>query len=135
LTSGSPKPCTDTAALHTGIGLISLLIAAIEQNPHKPYLNPDSPLVNFISCAADFAPHIPQELKKAIRKVEASLVPQGHKKVKVDHKALKEVEEWWTSGSAEDGTLPLGMGKAMVSTTQATDIINGGMKVNALVSD
>ena len=124
----------DMVAEHTGIGLISLLIAALERNPHEPYLSPDSPLVTFVSCAADFAPEIPKELKQAIRKVEASLVSQGHKKVKVDQRALKEVEEWWITGSAKDKTLPPGMGKAMVSTTQAIDIINGGVKVNALVS-
>ena len=56
------------------------------------------------------------------------------KKAKVDRKALKEVEDWWVTGSAEDGTLPKGMGRGLVSTTQAVDIINGGVKVNALVS-
>lgn len=53
---------------------------------------------------------------------------------KVNKKALKQVEDWWVTGSYEDGTLGKGMGKAMVSTTQAVDIINGGLKVNALVS-
>lgn len=55
------------------------------------------------------------------------------KKTRVNKKALKRIEEWWVNGSEEDGTLPKGAGRAMVSTTQAVDIINGGVKVNALV--
>jgi Gly-Xaa carboxypeptidase len=107
------------------------LIAALEEHPHKPYLNPESPLVNLISCAADSAPGMPKSLKKAIGRVTDSMATgQG----KVDKKALKVVEDWWVQGSYEDGTLAKGMGKAMVSTTQAVDIINGGVKVNALVS-
>ncbi|WWC71361.1 uncharacterized protein I206_105316 [Kwoniella pini CBS 10737] len=114
---------------HTGIGYISLLIAAIEKHPHKPHLNIESPLVNFLACGADSAPKFPGHLKKSIRKVEDSLLS---KHGKVDRKALKEVEDWWVEGSYLDGTLPKGMGNAMVGTTQAVDIINGGLKVNAL---
>ncbi|WVO21424.1 uncharacterized protein IAS62_002732 [Cryptococcus decagattii] len=115
---------------HTGIGYISLLIAALERHPHEPYLNPSSPLVTFISCAANSPAHIPSHLAKAIHKVEKSLKHGDGKKV--NKKALKQVEDWWVTGSYEDGTLGKGMGKAMVSTTQAVDIINGGLKVNAL---
>ena len=116
---------------------MSLLIAELEGHPHQTYLNPDSPLVQLISCAADSSPDIPHDLKRAIHKVEDSLSVQGCKgkkgKGKIDAKALKQVEDWWVEGSYKDGTLPRGMGKAMVSTTQATDIIDGGVKVNALV--
>ncbi|KAK8854620.1 hypothetical protein IAR55_003359 [Kwoniella newhampshirensis] len=118
---------------HTGIGYISLLVAALEQHPHEPYLNPESPLVNFMSCGADNGPTFPKDLVKAVRKVERSLQAKSHK---VDKKALKELEDWWVTGGEEDGTFPIkGLGKAMVSTTQAVDIINGGLKVNALPED
>ena len=127
------KTRIDVIAAHTGIGIISQLIAAIERHPHTPLLEAESPLVAFISCAADFAPKIPNKLKKAIRRVEASLDHSKGKKPKVDKKALKEVEDWWVEGSVSDGTLSAGEGKALVSTTQAVDIINGGVKVNALV--
>ena len=73
---------------------------------------------------------MPKDLKKAIRKVEDSLSAKS--KEHIDKKALKEVEDWWVKGSAEDHIFPPGLGKAMVSTTQAIDIINGGLKVNAL---
>jgi Gly-Xaa carboxypeptidase len=110
---------------------MALLIAAMERHPHEPYLNPDSPLVAFMSCIADSAPECPKDLKKAIRKVEESLALDGHK---VDRKALKELEEWWVTGSVKDGILPPNMGKMMISTSQAIDIIGGGLKVNALAS-
>ncbi|WWD02188.1 hypothetical protein V865_000226 [Kwoniella europaea PYCC6329] len=114
---------------HTGIGYISLLIAALERHPHNPVLNVDSPLVGMVSCGADSAPNFPSHLRKAIHRVEDSL---ASKHGKVDRKALKEIEDWWVEGSYKDGTLPKGMGSAMVGTTQAVDIINGGLKVNAL---
>lgn len=82
-------------------------------------------------CAAEYSPNVPTHLRHAINKVDDSLSAKG--KGKVDKKALKEVEDWWVHGSAKDGTLREGLGRAMVSTTQATDIINGGVKVNALV--
>lgn len=72
---------------------------------------------------------MPNHLKEAVRKAERSVST----KRKVDKKALKEVQDWWVTGSVNDGSLKAGLGKAMVSTTQAVDIINGGVKVNALV--
>ncbi|WVQ79778.1 hypothetical protein IAT38_001878 [Cryptococcus sp. DSM 104549] len=114
---------------HTGIGYISLLIAALERHPHAPSLSASSPLVNLLSCGAETAPNMPKSLQRAVRKVESSF--KGGKG-KVDKKALKEIEDWYVTGSYEDGTLMKGMGKALVSTTQAVDIINGGLKVNAL---
>ncbi|WVW85410.1 hypothetical protein I302_107448 [Kwoniella bestiolae CBS 10118] len=114
---------------HTGIGYISMLIAALERHPHKPILNVESPLVNMVACGADSAPHFPSHLRKAVHRLEDSLTSKSGK---VDMKALKEVEEWWVEGSYKDGTFPKGLGSAMVGTTQAVDIINGGLKVNAL---
>ena len=77
---------------------------------------------------------MPKALRKDVEKLGKSLaVAKKHRKGKGDIKALKRIEEWWVNGSEEDGTLPPGAGRAMVSTTQAVDIINGGVKVNALV--
>jgi Gly-Xaa carboxypeptidase len=109
------------------------LIAELEKNPHKPYLNAGSPLVTMTSCGADFAAGFPKDLRRPIRDLEASL-ESSKKHKRVDKRALKAVQDWWVKGSEEDGTLPLRLGEAMVSTTQAIDIINGGVKVNALVS-
>lgn len=118
-------------APHTGIGYLALLIAELERHPHKPLLEAESPLVGFLACGAASAPGMPKDLKRSVRKVENSL---ASKSGKVDKKALKELEDWWVHGSVLDSGAPEGFGRAMVSTTQATDIITGGLKVNALVS-
>lgn len=112
---------------HTGIGLMALLIAQLERNPYTPYLNPESPLIGYTSCAANHAPEAPESLKKAINKVTKS-ISNG----KVDKHALSAVQEWWEVGSAQDRVMPPGMGRSMIGTTQAVDIIHGGVKINAL---
>lgn len=94
-------------------------MAEIERHPHKPYFNPESPLVSFLGCAARWADDAPKDLTKTIGRLTDALA-----KDKVDKKALKEVEKWWTDYA----------GTPMIATTQAIDIINGGVKVNALVS-
>jgi hypothetical protein len=77
---------------------------------------------------------MPKTLRRDVEKLGKSLaISKKHRKGKGDKKALKRIEEWWVNGSESDGTLPPGAGRAMVSTTQAVDIINGGVKVNALV--
>ena len=114
---------------HTGIGYTAMAIAALEKHPHKPYLQPDSPMVTLCICLADSAPEASKDLKKAARKVQDSLTKDASK---VDKKALKDLEDWWVYGSEKDKVFKPGMGRAMVSTTQAIDIIGGGLKVNAL---
>lgn len=79
---------------------------------------------------------MPKDLRRSVQRLESSLSIEKKKKGKkgkVNHRALRKIEEWWVKGSVEDGTLAPGAGKAMVSTTQAVDIINGGVKINALV--
>jgi Gly-Xaa carboxypeptidase len=122
------------SAVHTGIGYLAKIISAIEDHPHAPHLTPENPLNTLLTCAAASSPNIPKGLKKDVAKLSQSLLVNKHKKKsRVNKKALKRIEEWWVNGSEEDGTLPPGAGRAMVSTTQAVDIINGGVKVNALV--
>lgn len=108
------------------------MIAALEQNPHKPTLSLTSPLMGWMSCAADHAPKFPADVRKAVHKIEASQASGKHGKV--DKKALERLKEWFVVDSAKDGVLPPRMGGSMLATTQAVDIINGGVKVNALVS-
>jgi Gly-Xaa carboxypeptidase len=79
---------------------------------------------------------MPKSLRRSVQKLDSSLSvnkKKGKKRGRVDKKALQRIQEWWVNGSEEDGTLPPGAGRAMVSTTQAVDIINGGVKINALV--
>lgn len=125
--------------MHTGIGYLAKIISAIEERPFEPLLTPENPLNTLLSCAAASSPNMPNGLRRQVQRLDSSLsISKKHKnkgkKGKVDKRALKKITEWWAKGSVEDGTLPPGAGKAMVSTTQAVDIINGGVKINALVS-
>ena len=106
---------------HTGIGYASLIIAQLESHPHSTYLNRESPLVNFLSCVAQTAPEFPPGLKRSVDRA-------AH-----DKRALKSLEDWWVYDSSTSvPAMKPGMGKAMVSTTQAIDVVRGGLKVNAL---
>jgi Gly-Xaa carboxypeptidase len=109
---------------HTNIGMTSLLVAALEKNPHPVILEEESPIWGFLQCAANFAPDMPKGLKKSVGKAQGS------------KKAFEELpEEVIDVGLGGDWATP-GMGdmtEALLSTTQAADIIYGGVKVNALV--
>lgn len=121
-------------AVHTGIGYLAKIITAIEDRPFEPLLTPENPLNTLLSCAAASSPNMPKSLRRQVQRLDSSLsVTKKHKKGKVDKRALRKIQDWWAKGSYEDGTLPRGAGRAMVSTTQAVDIINGGVKINALV--
>ncbi|KAK4689346.1 Gly-Xaa carboxypeptidase, partial [Tremellales sp. Uapishka_1] len=109
---------------HTAIGYMSLLIAELEGHPHPLTLEKSSPVYGFLTCAANYAADMPKGLKNSVLKAE-----------KGNAKALKSLpEEVIEVGIGSD---PAGAGqgntmRAMLSTTQATDIIEGGIKANAL---
>ncbi|KAL7411552.1 carboxypeptidase S [Mrakia frigida] len=96
---------------HTGIGLLSLLIAEVEAHPHKANLTRENPYYSLMGCAAEFAPGVEPSLRSLIK---AS--------VKSD-KALKQLGDVFGADRTTRG---------LVGTTQAVDLIGGGVKVNAL---
>ncbi|OXH37725.1 Gly-Xaa carboxypeptidase [Cryptococcus neoformans] len=109
---------------HTAIGLISLLIAELERNPHEATIAESSPVYEFMTCAAAYAKDMPKKLKGMVIKAEDG-----------DLKAWKSLPEEIISVGM--GGAPAGPGqgdpiKSMLTTTQAVDIIHGGLKVNAL---
>ncbi|ORY31378.1 hypothetical protein BCR39DRAFT_526354 [Naematelia encephala] len=108
---------------HTNIGLMALLIAQIERNPHPIVLQRKSPIWGFLQCAVQHAPDMPSSLKKSVTK-----------SLKSDKAFASLPEELIEVGLAGDWS-SAGMGsmtEALLTTTQATDIIYGGVKVNAL---
>ncbi|WWD18397.1 hypothetical protein CI109_102847 [Kwoniella shandongensis] len=109
---------------HTNIGLTARLITALEDNPNPIELEKKSPIWGFLQCAAGYAADIPESLKESTVK-----------SIKGDKKAFKELPETFVkAGLGESRTGP-GQGngvQSLLSTTQAVDIINGGVKVNAL---
>ncbi|KAK6910063.1 hypothetical protein I203_104092 [Kwoniella mangroviensis CBS 8507] len=93
---------------HTAIGIISLLLAELEAHPSKPTLSPQSPFLKSLNCLADYAPEFPKSIKHE----------------------LKDPRQWDQLAqqlAKKDRVL-----NSFLATTQAIDLINGGVKVNAL---
>ncbi|TBU60979.1 carboxypeptidase S [Dichomitus squalens] len=107
----SPGGHSSVPPQHTTIGILSQLLVHYEENPYEAKLSRGTPIYWKSQCLAAYAPDLPGELRKALKK-----------SVKSD-KALKAAQkELFKSKSFH----------ALVGTTQAIDLINGGVKTNAL---
>ncbi|KAL8277506.1 hypothetical protein RQP46_010061 [Phenoliferia psychrophenolica] len=102
----TPGGHSSVPARHTGIGILSLLLVELEKNPAKVNLVEGNPVLSYLNCAADHG-----EVDKAMRT------------------RIRDPKKWEALGEelAEDDTL-----RAFLGTTQAADLISGGVKVNAL---
>ncbi|TFK51753.1 carboxypeptidase S [Heliocybe sulcata] len=107
----SPGGHSSIPPAHTSIGILASLLVQYETNPYKVSLNRTTPVYGFVQCLAAHAPDVPASLKKKIRKSLGS------------NKALKEAEK----ELFQDPTI-----KNLAATTQAIDLIDGGVKTNAL---
>ncbi|KAF7348691.1 Carboxypeptidase S [Mycena venus] len=96
---------------HTSIGILAALIVHLESNAPVSTLELGTPTFEMAACFAAHAPDIPLKLKRAILRAPKS------------KKALRAAEELLVQDK---------MFRAMVGTTQAVDIIRGGVKSNAL---
>ncbi|KAJ7737703.1 hypothetical protein B0H16DRAFT_1664708 [Mycena metata] len=96
---------------HTSIGMLAALIVHFENNAPVPSLEVDTPVFEMLQCFAVHAPDVPSVLKRAVLRARRSRT------------ALK---------LAEAMLLEIPTVKAVVSTTQAVDVISGGVKSNAL---
>ncbi|KAG4439432.1 hypothetical protein IFR05_005079 [Cadophora sp. M221] len=92
---------------HTAIGYLARIIQAIEDNPFQSRLTSTNPTSNYLKTIALYAKDIPSDLRKAI------LDPRSADKV------LKYM----------DNSLDR---RALVRTSTAVDVIQGGEKSNAL---
>ncbi|ODN76459.1 hypothetical protein L198_08054 [Cryptococcus wingfieldii CBS 7118] len=109
---------------HTAIGLLSLAIAEIEAHPHGLSLPTYSAIYGFLECAAGHAGDLPEGFRKSVLRAAGG-----------DEKALKRLPEAFVEVGFDGVPAGPGQGnvlRALLGTTQATDIINGGVKVNAL---
>ena len=93
------------------IGILSQLLVHYEENPNEAKLSRGTPMYWKSQCLAAYAPDLPKKLRKALKK-----------SVKSD-KALKAAQEELFKSKPFH---------ALVGTTQAIDLINGGVKTNAL---
>lgn len=119
---------------HTSIGLLSQLVTAIEANPYKAAIQlagkkPDevNPALQFLQCTRD-APNADRELSKALKKLE-----KIQRKVQIGSKVSRR---WLEKRLDRQAKKVLGLmdrwQRFGFQTTQAVDLIAGGVKINAL---
>ncbi len=107
---------------HTGIGLAALLVAQLEAHPHPPRRETSSPIWGFLQCAAAHA-EMPKDIAKALSRAQKSDKARG---------ALVDLLIKRGIGSSQTGPGQGSAVRALLSTTQAADMVRGGVKVNAL---
>ncbi|KAJ9093068.1 hypothetical protein QFC21_006561 [Naganishia friedmannii] len=105
---GTPGGHSSVPPDHTGIGIMSQIIRSIEDHPFEPTLSASSPHLGLLACGAEHAPKFPKQYKKLLK----------------NPKKWDRLASLWAKESLAQ--------KALLSTTQAIDIINGGVKINAL---
>ncbi|KAI0664206.1 carboxypeptidase S [Cubamyces menziesii] len=98
---------------HTAIGMLSAMLVKMEDNPHPPVLSRQSSAFNATLCAAAYAPEYPADVRRlALAAVHDDAALEALKGALLDR-----------FGAEYD---------TMLRTTQAADVIEGGVKVNAL---
>ncbi|TKA70932.1 hypothetical protein B0A55_06124 [Friedmanniomyces simplex] len=102
---------------HTSIGILSELISKIESVQYRTYLADESPLLGLMQCGASHAPDFPPKLEKLLGKRSNSL-----------HQTCKARPDDLALEAAKAGPSV----KYLMQTSQAVDVISGGVKVNAL---
>ncbi|KAG8679005.1 hypothetical protein FRC08_017299, partial [Ceratobasidium sp. 394] len=119
---------------HTSIGILASLLAEIESTPYDPELPRSSPVYSLFQCYAAHVPSLPPSFRSAI--FESICPPSSsHRAQRKCDKALKQVEEQlfdaqseWNKGDEVQARVR----RSLLRTTQAVDIIAGGVKSNAL---
>lgn len=98
---------SSTPTPHTGIGIMSQIVVALENNPYYPEVEWNSPIHKSLQCLARYSPNAFPSITHL-----------------VDHGNLYKVAEVIASMDLSAA--------ALVQTTQAVDIIYGGDKINSL---
>ncbi|KAI1429622.1 peptidase family M20/M25/M40 [Xylaria sp. FL1777] len=98
---------------HSGIGVASELVTLIEAHPYQPHFHAENPFLTFLECGNAYGSEFPSNLKKRLPWKEPSCP------AKKDKLALE---------AAKQGD----MIKYLFATSLAVDIIDGGVKNNAL---
>ncbi|KAK4466217.1 hypothetical protein QBC42DRAFT_90676 [Cladorrhinum samala] len=105
---------------HTSIGVLSELITEIESEQYPTRLAKENPYYTQLQCGAAYSEEFPDKLKKLLAKrSSSSSVPQHTCRAKSDRLALEAAKQGRDI-------------KYLMQTSQAVDVISGGIKVNAL---
>ncbi|KAK2599771.1 hypothetical protein N8I77_011497 [Diaporthe amygdali] len=92
---------------HTGIGIISEAVVALESHPYEPLLIKDSPIYNHYVCQARYSPKAEPEVTRLLEKGDLKTL-------------AKEL-------ASQDRPTNF-----RLQTSQAVDYISGGQKINAM---
>lgn len=92
---------------HTGIGIISEAVVALESHPYEPVLIKDSPIYNHYICQARYSPKAEPEVTR--------LLEEGDLKTLAQELASQDRPT-----------------NFRLQTSQAVDYISGGQKINAM---
>ncbi|QRV91200.1 Gly-Xaa carboxypeptidase [Ceratobasidium sp. AG-Ba] len=119
---------------HTSIGILASLLAEIESTPYPFDLPRSSPIYSLLQCFAAHLPDLPSSFRDAVL---ASVCPPGasRSEQRQCEKALKKVEQqvFETQSEFNNGSESAAATyRSLLRTTQAIDVINGGVKSNAL---
>lgn len=99
---------------HTSIGVLSELITQIEAEQYPTYLTDENPYLGQLQCGAAHAEDFPKKIKKLLGKHDTNRCRSNP-----DHLAIEAAKQ----GRAV---------RYLMQTSQAVDVIEGGVKVNAL---
>lgn len=100
---------------HSGIGIIAEAIVDLEASPYSPSLSLSSPIFSLVQCAAEYG-----DVSRSFREDVRDSTRNGRR----GEEALQATADAF----AELGLLQ----RYLVATSQAIDLIGGGVKVNAL---
>lgn len=92
---------------HTGIGIMSEMVVALESHPYTPLLIKNSPIYNHYVCQARYSPHAEPKVTKLLEKGDLKTL-------------AKEL-------ASQDRPTNF-----RLQTSQAVDYIGGGQKINAM---
>ncbi|KAG5655690.1 hypothetical protein KAF25_009189 [Fusarium avenaceum] len=101
---------------HTSAGIAAELVNLIEKKPYSPQLHQDNPLLDFLWCGAEHASGFMPGLKYLLPKRDITGVLETAKRM-LFPQLVARVNQ---------------MAGYLISTTQAVDVVHGGVKVNAL---
>ncbi|KAL4916842.1 hypothetical protein BDW62DRAFT_185396 [Aspergillus aurantiobrunneus] len=92
---------------HTGIGIISEIVVALESNPYEPVIVKNSPIHKRLVCEARYSPNTQPKIEKLLRNNDFD-------------------------GLAAEFANTTPLNRFVVQTSQAVDLIEGGVKINSM---